>query len=223
MPLKAVLFDWDGTLTGPTNGLWLDANNALIEQHGISPMSMDEFAKLGFGTDVRRMLEHLGLSPALGTQIERERNQMYNLLLQKHSAWETGAPELLQAIRDAGTPIGVITHARHTNIQAQQERLQYQGLVDVFVAKDDMELPDGSKHYKPDPFGAQLAAERLDVSLEDCCYIGDLHIDMHMARAAGIPGILIDGPLTNDEARKAAIRIYASLVECRERMEEWMQ
>ena len=223
MPLKAVLSDWDGTLTKSTDALCLQANNQTVAWYKGRTMDMPEFAKtLKFGTNVKDMLAHLGMHPELAEEIERERNACYNLLLAEHAAWMDGAQEFLDSVRSAGLSVGVTTHARRINLNAQKDRLGFDQYINVFVTKDDMELKDGRKLYKPDPYSAQLAAEKLAVPLSDCCYFGDLTSDIEMAAAAGIPGILIPGPSTDEAAFKVATRVYGSLRECREKMKEWL-
>jgi len=221
MSINGVLFDWDGTLTEGTNELWLQSNNETVRLHGVGDMSMETFADLGFGTDIHRILSHLGIDTAKGIDIDRHRNALYNVLLAQHAAWMDGAPDLVQAVKDAGRRTGIVTHARRPNIVVQDVRLQWMPLMDTVVTKDDMETPYGN-HYKPHPYSLQLAAKNLGIPLKECCYIGDLMSDMEAASNAGIPGILVVGALTTEAAAKIATHVYHSLDECRERMEEWI-
>lgn len=182
---------------------------------------MNAFAKVGFGTDINHMLDHVGLARSLAHTIDKERNEFYNVLLARETHWEDGAEELIEEVRSADFLTGVITHARHTNLRAQQARLQHERMFDVIVAKDDMELPTGNR-YKPDPFSIELAAEKLGIPVVNNRYVGDLKTDMLLAQKVKIPGILVVGSLTTEDAKSLATHIYSSLKECRARMDEWL-
>jgi beta-phosphoglucomutase-like phosphatase (HAD superfamily) len=221
MAINGVLFDWDGTLTEGTNELWLQSNNETVRLYGSNDMTMDTFAGLGFGTDIHRMLLHLGIDVGKGKEIDLHRNALYNALLAKNAAWMSGGPELVEAVRSAGRRTGVVTHARRPNILVQDERLKWMPLMDVVVTKDDMETDEGN-YYKPDPFSLRLAAQKLGIPLDECCYVGDLKSDMEAGVNAGIPGVLVVGSLTTEAAMQIATHVYHSLKECRERIQEWM-
>ncbi len=222
MSIRAILFDWDGTLTHGTNELWLSANNQIIQSHGSEAMSMEVFARLGFGTDIAKMLAYLDIDPGKAKHIDITRNEIYNVMLRTQSAWIPGGKELLQTVRATGRKIGMITHARSRNLAVQEERLQWQQYFDVVVSKDDMEK-EGRNLYKPHPFSVRHAAEKLQIPIKECCYVGDLETDMLTAKNAGIDSILLQGDLSTPEAIVAATYVYSSAEECRRKMSEWLR
>jgi phosphoglycolate phosphatase-like HAD superfamily hydrolase len=222
MSKEAVLFDFSGTLIEPLYESWREANNRIMAVYDAPKMDLPTFKQLGFGTDVAKMLDHQGLDPSLAGHIEAVRNVVYNTIIAEQVRWMKGAVELVEAVRSKQVLTGLVTHERHINLKAMQPRLQHESLFDVVIAKDDMELPGGDKLYKPNKHGLELAANRLGIPLSATRYAGDLNVDMGMAKNAGVPGILIEGQDTTDDARELATHIYSSLDECRARMDEWI-
>lgn len=219
---EAVLFDVDGTLTEGGADLWREAVNTTLRSFDTS-ITMDQFKALNFGTDLKRLLTFLKIDEIHADNIDRWSNAAYNTLLEERAAWLSGGFELVDKVKEKGRRINVVTHLRRLSLFAQETRLQWQRLFhpDLIVTKDDMEA-GGQKRYKPDPFGLQLAAERIGVPIERCCYVGDLENDMIAAQNAGIPGILITSPFTQEGAIKRATRVYTTRAECRKRMHEWL-
>jgi phosphoglycolate phosphatase len=78
------------------------------------------------------------------------------------------------------------------------ESLQLQPIFDVVLGPDDVGAP------KPDPAMLLEAIRRLGVSKNEAVYVGDMAIDVHTARRAGIPVWIVPGGATGLESPESA-------------------
>ncbi|MBI5793813.1 HAD family phosphatase [Candidatus Uhrbacteria bacterium] len=213
----AVLFDWDNLLV-PTHESWLRANQETFARHD---RQLDEktFLQLGGGTKLADLLRELDLDLALTDVIQHERNSVYDVLLEE-SEWETGAQELLDVLKVRQVLLGVVTSARRQNMNVMTRRLDASRffLSNTIICREDV-----ADRIKPDPHGLQLGAGRLGVPAENSFYLGDLKADMEASKNAGMKGILVKNKLTQSDAHTHAVAVYASLTECRERLDEWLK
>lgn len=96
-----------------------------------------------------------------------------------------GTREMLDALKDAGLRLGVISNADGR----VAEYLATAGLADCFEIVVDSAI-EGVE--KPDPRIFQIACERMGVPPEAAVYVGDTYeVDVLGARAAGIRAILL--------------------------------
>jgi phosphoglycolate phosphatase len=107
-----------------------------------------------------------------------------------------GTSEKLLELKEAGFKLGIATNGV-TNIT--EEMLPGLGLDDVFSVVVGADLVDRSK---PAPDMILLACEKLEVSPDDCMYVGDQYTDMAAANEAGALSV---GVRNHDLAEKGAI------------------
>lgn len=97
-----------------------------------------------------------------------------------------GTVETLQALRDAGFRIGVVSNS-DGRIDSYLERAGLRELIDVVVDSGRIGIE------KPDPRIFQTACRLAGCEPHEVVHVGDLHeIDVVGARAAGIEPILLD-------------------------------
>ena len=163
--LRAVLFDFDGTLTHPGA---LDFA-AIKREVGCPP---DQF-----------VLEWILALPAGETRdaaaLALER---FELAAADASAPNEGAEELVRWLRRSGLAVGVLTR---NGLRAVERALRrFTALTvddfDVVVTRDDGHLAP-----KPAPDGVLHAAAAMGVAPEETLVVGDFLLDMRAGRAAG--------------------------------------
>lgn len=102
------------------------------------------------------------------------------------TAFPDAAPALRRA-RAAGLRVGVLTNGEEGMQAAKLERGGLAGLVDVMVASSTLPWS------KPDKRSFHAACERLGCTPTRTLMVGDsLPLDVHGAREAGLPAVLLD-------------------------------
>ncbi len=164
MPIKAVIFDLDGTITEP----YFDFD-AIREEIGIGKN----------GGSVLEAMERM-------TPEQRQRAEgILHFHEEKALAASTlnpGARETLAALRRRGIPIGILTRNRKCNAEAiaQKHNLQF----DRIVGREDGPV-------KPDAFGVRHLCQHFGVQPSETLLVGDYLYDVLCARAAGAVSVLL--------------------------------
>jgi phosphoglycolate phosphatase len=204
MPLRALLFDKDGTFLDFAK-TWNTATGAVIET--LAEGDRDVAGRLagivGYDLDAGSLIPD---SPFIGSSVAdlsplwavalglpatdlafdaRLRALLHEATL--HAAAPIGAPELVfESLKAEGYDLGVITNDSETGARAQCERL---GLSHWFEAIIGYDSGHGRK-----PEAGQIIAfmERFGYQPGETVLIGDTLHDMHAARAAGVMGIGVE-------------------------------
>lgn len=178
----AVLWDMDGTIVD-TEPLWVEAQNALLVDHGLPalspaqeellvgaawPRAAELFASLGLRLDERRMR-----ADVTGRVLHGMRGGL---------RWRPGARELLAELREFGVPAALVTNSTSEMARTVVEQLP-PGTIATIVSIDD--VGDGKPH--PEPY--RLAAARLGVPAGRCVAIEDSATGLASAVAAGCAAI----------------------------------
>ena len=184
VPLKAVLFDLDGTLTDPGEGITRSVEYALraygIEVKDrrelypfIGPPLADSFSRYyGFSEE--------GAKAAVEKYREyyRERGIFENLVY-------GGIPALLEALKAKGLSLFLATSKPE---EFAEKILSRFSLSPYFTAVYGATM-DGSRVDKEDVLA--YALERAALSPEECLMVGDRCFDVEGARRVGIPAIAV--------------------------------
>jgi len=169
--VKAVLFDFDGTLTKP-GALDFKA----VKQSIACPPDQAILEFIGSLRDDARQAEAHAVLNAM--ELEAARRSLPN----------GGVRRLLRFLRDRRLPIGIITRNRRASVETALTRFTDVTIedFDVVITRDDPVRP------KPHPDGVLLAAERLQIEPETILVVGDFHFDMDAGRRAGALTALLD-------------------------------
>ena len=190
-PIRAVLFDLDGTLIDTLPDLHAAAC-AMLNDLGRPPLPLESIrAYVGRGIPnlIKRVLAnslHVAEDP---NPPPPEAVASYR----RHYAHENGRNakvypgvlEGLASLRAQGVPLGVVTNKADTFIQPLLEQTGLSGYFEVLVGGD--RLPK----VKPDPMPLVWACGRLGVSPAETLFVGDSINDALAARAAGCPVFLL--------------------------------
>ena len=192
MTIRAVIFDWDGTI--------VDSAEPTYRCYARL------FAELGVAFD--RQTYARTYSPnwyetfrALGVPQERWPHADARWLA--HFAEETvelidGVHDTLRELLSRGIDAAIVTSGSRERIARE---IEGHGLSDVI-----RECVCGSDvaQKKPHPAALHLCLARLDVAPDDAVYIGDRPEDVQMARAAGVYAVAVPGGYPNRDALAAS-------------------
>lgn len=177
---KAVIFDLDGTLLNTLGDLTAAVNHGL-SAYGL-PLCTPSQVRTYVGDGVRELIARA--CPPHTDETTREGVlAAYLPYYAAHHADCTapydGVMELLDALRDAGVSIAVVSNKHDAGVQALCARF-FGDYLTLAVGGD------GTRPLKPAPDGILYALERLGVEPTAAWYVGDSAVDVVTARAAGV-------------------------------------
>ena len=183
MKYRAVLFDLDGTLVDTLEDLG-DSMNAALQAHGypVHPLPAYRYF-VGDGVEnlVRRALpKTAGLDEHIVARVVPVMRAEYARRWKDKTRLYPGVAELLDALRERGVKIAVLSNKPHA---ATME------VVEHFLSAWHFDAAFGARAgvpIKPDPGAALEVARAVGVPPESVLYLGDTNTDMKTARAAGM-------------------------------------
>lgn len=181
--MKAVLFDLDGTLIDSLPDL-TNAANAVLRKRGLPELEkriVAGFVGHGERVFVDRLIAATALEPSEWDEVMAVFLDHYREEA-RHTRLMHGARKALEALKDRGVPLGLVTNKPRVPLEATLAAAEIGSFFDVVLAGDDLEK------RKPDPLPLTHALERLGA--ESGIYVGDSEVDGATAQAAGLPFVL---------------------------------
>jgi HAD superfamily hydrolase (TIGR01549 family) len=189
--IKAVLFDWDGTL--------------LDSFHADSSAYLAMFREMGIEFGLEELAQHYSpnwydVYRAAG--LSEERWEAADKSWRKNYA--DYRPELIAGVRDVLVQIGgryelgLVTSGDRDRVHRQLEEF---GLAEKFRAKV---CSGDTEHKKPHPGPLLMALQCMGLAAEQCVYVGDSPEDVQMAKSAGARVIGVLGPFPTEARLRAA-------------------
>ena len=175
MQLKAMVFDWDLTLWNS----W-DIHLALMNQTAVElgcprPLPSDVGREYS-----RPFLQHLAwFFPGGQEKVVDTYMGFYHAEVWQERRLYPGVPELLKQLKENGYRTAILSDKRQV---FGVPEFEYSGLgdsVDRALFFGDGMAP------KPDPSGLEDLMQTLEVSPNECLFVGDSHRDIECAKRAG--------------------------------------
>jgi HAD superfamily hydrolase (TIGR01509 family) len=192
LPLKAVLFDWDGTLVDSAAAT-LACYRQLFESYGIT--FDDRRFQETYAPDWHQTYRLVGLAEEHWGEADSRWLELY---ANQRALPTPGARAVLTRLTNAGLRLGVVTSGARCRVEGEVAALSFDRNLPTLVCAGEAPRP------KPAPDPLLLALTRMDITPEHAAYVGDSPEDVHMARAAGAYVIGIPGGFPNREALAAA-------------------
>lgn len=163
MPIKAVIFDLDGTITAPL----LDFNKIRSELKIESSEPVWEAIQRLDGKEKRRAEAVL---------------DAYEIWAAQNAEFNKGVKEALLVLDDLGIKKGIITRNSLRAWEIVKERLSLE--VDAVITREDA-FP-----LKPAPDGVVALMEKLSCTRQETILVGDYLFDIEAGRSAGVRTVL---------------------------------
>ena len=192
MTLKAIVFDWDGTLVDTAESTYHTYRKTFAD-YGIefdretyariyAPCGDDMFRALGLPEDRWREADERWLAHFAGQSVE---------LL-------PGARESLTLVAERGLSRAIVSSGTRARILRELVEHELEPHFAHTVCGGD------TPNRKPHPEPLLVCLDRLGIDPADAAYIGDSAEDVRMAKAAGVYVIGVTGPYPNHDALRAS-------------------
>lgn len=179
---RACIFDLDGTLTDTVETLSYFVNTTLA-QYNLGNIESEKFKYLA-GDGARNLIKR-SLALCLDSwekdfedKVLREYNAAYDNDFMRLCKVYDGIPELLQELKARKIKLAVFTNKPQPTAEKTVEHFLGEHTFDVIFGQKEA-FP-----IKPDPAGCKEILRRLQVSAEECLYIGDTATDMKTGKNA---------------------------------------
>ena len=185
MPLRAVIFDWDGVVVD--SSAHHERSWEILAAKRELPLPADHF-KRGFGKKNNVIIPDLGWAkePADVEALAHEKEEIYRSLVREKGIEPLqGVRELLAALQDAEIPCAIGSSTERANLDCLLDMMDLRNFFRVIVSGEEV------VHGKPDPSIFLLAAERLGVAPADCVVIEDALVGIEAAKRASIPVLAV--------------------------------
>ncbi len=183
MKFAAVLFDLDGTLLNTLDDIAASANRVLV-QHGYPPHPVDDY-RFFVGQGVTQLITRIlptdqqnnaTLIESCLTAFREDHVRNFQVMTRPYA----GVVETLNELAGRGLKLAVLSN-KPDEMTRQCVAAFFADLRFDIVMGQQVGIP-----HKPDPTGARLIAERLQIAPARFLYLGDSSIDMQTAIAAGM-------------------------------------
>jgi phosphoglycolate phosphatase/pyrophosphatase PpaX len=180
-PLKAILFDLDGTLLDSFVPHFR-AFRATLARFEIK-LSVKRFVEI-YSPDWRETYRAMGLP----RESWDEASVHWRAYVGKHPPrLLPGAAKTLRRLKKSYR-LGIVTGGSKKRVLADLKRTRIQSFFDVVVCADDV------VHRKPSPQGLRIALRALRIKPHQAIYVGDTQADYEMAHKARVTFIGIQSP-----------------------------
>jgi phosphoglycolate phosphatase len=203
LPLRALIFDLDGTLVDGYEGITTGVN-AAREHFGMAPLAPDDVrGRVGLG------LSHLMID-VVGAERAEEGAAVFRAVydavcdVQTHAA--PGLTPTLERLRSAGVRMSVASNKPVLYSVRILERLAVLPYFDLVAG------PETAGAIKPDPAMLRACLQAMKAVAGDAVYVGDLALDAETGRRAGVRVVLVaGGSSASDELRGTGCPVIPTL------------
>ncbi len=231
--MKGAVFDWDGTLASIDEREFYCINHALTE-HGEEPINNEFYVKNYYlrayeeGTGPRMVLETAltGKGRPIVEAVYESYRKIFQATAEK-ATLQTGANEILKALKRVGFKIGIAT-MRYTKwvVESELKHLGVTPLVDLLLTRQDLGV-GGTLWSLEETVDqrARLVTKALGeirLSQDDAFLVGDSWWDVRAGRKLGIRTVLVRTGFAsyNDFSKENPDLTVSSMNELREILEK---
>ncbi|WP_404712966.1 HAD family hydrolase [Sphingomonas sp. MMS24-J13] len=203
MPIRAVLFDIDGTLVD-SNEQHVNAWAFAFRDEG-HPQERDDIrAQIGKGGDLLVPALLPTASEDVRQRIADAQGAHFKTIYLDQIRPFADAAALVRHVHHSGRKVVLASSAKQEELDHYIELLELDGIIDATSSIDDVETS------KPEPDIFAVALEKVSVAADDAIVIGDTIYDVAAALRAGIVTIgVTSGPFDERQLRDAgAIAVY---------------
>ena len=195
---RLAIFDFDGTIFNSVDDVFICFNKAL-ELNDFATWDYEAFFDI-LGGNIDEMVSLIlrdRNTPENIDLIKEEYARFYNESLKENSLPFPGVHEVMRELQERGILIAI-------NSNRKNDSIEY--FVDKYFSDIDFAVIEGHNPAypsKPRPCGIKKMRKKLDVSKDECLYIGDSSTDIKTARNAEIECIIVKWGYGNNDVLKS--------------------
>lgn len=175
--IKAVIFDFDGTLAN-TLPICFYAFQQVFKEFDNRDLTSEEI-KAMFGPSetgiIRDNLLHIKKEHAIELYYEKYKERHEQLVIHNKEI-----EDLIQYLKNKGIKLGIVTGKAKRSLDISLKSLQMDNLFDAIITGDDVHNP------KPHPEGLIKALSLLGLENSEAIFIGDSDADIHAGVQANV-------------------------------------
>jgi HAD superfamily hydrolase (TIGR01549 family) len=190
--VRAVLFDWDGTLVDTAEASFRCYVRTFAD-YGIH-FDRTTYADT-YSPDWHHTYRCVQLAEERWTEADKK---WLDYFRDESATLIDGATEALDLLASQAIVRALVTSATRSRIERETVALGVHHHFSQAVCGDD------GPRRKPDPEALLVCLDRLDIGPREAIYIGDTPADVLMAKAAGVFAIAVPGPYPIGDALRAS-------------------
>ena len=172
--IKALLFDWDGTLVDSAH-LGLAAFEKTFSELGV--VFAHEIYEAKYSPNWYSTYEALGLPKELWQTADDLWIRHYG---EQSAPLIDGVGETLLTLHKKSYQLGIVSSGSRSRVSREVQQSVLKGAFSAIICNEDI------VNKKPDPEGLVLAMRELNVDPAQCAYVGDAPEDIEMGRRANV-------------------------------------
>lgn len=215
LPIKAILFDHDGTLVDSEPAhfrIW----RQVLSGYGVD-LSERQYAEHYAGVPTRAnaldAISRFSLAETAEALVRQKARVMGEFLSREAFPPMPGALQIVRRFHALGLRLAIVTGSDSEVAMATTRTYALQPLFETVVAGDHVQ------RNKPHPDGYLLAIQRLNVTADECLAIEDTEHGLKAAVAAGIPCLAVPNAMSRHHDFSAAAGTFGGLAE----VERWIE
>jgi len=196
--IKAVIFDFDGTLIN-TNQLVKDGLNNLAQIHLGRPLTHMELCQLN-GKHLNDQIGYITKN-----DIEKKVIHFKKWYAENHNKLAKtfkGIPELLEILKYEKIQLGIVSNNSTLPVQQGLNLLNFNQYFQHIITSDDVIKP------KPDPEGINSMLKKMNLHSKEVLYVGDSPSDILAAKNANVESCLVDWTVLSETEKKSISADY---------------
>ena len=199
--IQAVIFDLDGTLIN-TWDLYMEAYRFAAKPYLKKEITEEEIIELKPTTE-RIFIEKISPEGEQKNAYQRFLDKYVNSHDHHYKGEYHGIIDLLTRLREKKYQLALVTGKSRQAWELTQEKLQL-GHFETIITDNDV------KRSKPDPEGALLALQKLNLKPEEAIFVGDTYVDYLVAHQAGMMFAAALWAKTDQEIRRIKEKMQTS-------------
>ncbi len=189
LPLKAILFDMDGTLVQLHPAGRMLVLNETLADFGLPPiLEMERVERFWFTSERYEMIDSWGLDRAdFWKAFDCERLLQLQI---DHTYTYEDVREALAGLQATGLRFGIVSNSAHVSLAFKL------ALLDDQINRESFEVVvscnDDVPRTKPYADGIELALQKLGIAPHEAVLVGDSMDDVGAGAAAGVPVLIVN-------------------------------
>ena len=180
--IRGIIFDFDGTLIDSYEAI-AESLNHVRASFALPPFGMAEVKEM-VGHGLERLIEKAAGAERVEEGVRLFR-QKYATLCESKSSILPQVKETLDQLDRRGYRMAIATNKPSYFARDILKALEMEHLFAEVLGPNDVERP------KPDPEMLEIIMMRLGLSPEEVAYVGDMLLDIEVARRAGVAAYAI--------------------------------